>query len=155
MNESTTIECINNESYRMTFGWHIRLRSFITLQSNDFFRRWFIIYPHLLHLALNSLRIRGCFSEVGSTSGRTCSRTTGDTWRWCQTVKHFWEAVRFFWEAAKFLRTAAKFSPLPWNIFWVAGVASGATIGATIGATTGATNLKKTSLDSQGVKCQV
>ena len=45
MNESTTIECINNESYRMTFGWHIRLRSFITLQSNDFFSQMICYIP--------------------------------------------------------------------------------------------------------------
>ena len=35
------------------------------------------------------------------------------------------------------------------------GLTIGETSGATIGATTGATNLKKTALDSQGVKCQV
>ena len=42
----------------------------------------FSIYPHLLHLALNYLKIKGYFgvggSTNGSTSGRTC-RTTGDT----------------------------------------------------------------------------
>ena len=32
---------------------------------------------------------------------------------------------------------------------------TGLTIGETIGETIGATNLKKTALDSQGVKCQV
>ena len=42
----------------------------------------FSIYPHLLHLALNCLKINGYFG-VGSrtnthTSGSTC-RTTGDT----------------------------------------------------------------------------
>ena len=51
-----------------------------------------IIYPHLLHLALNSLKIRGCLFETGDTY----SRTKGDTNGLWPTVKHLREAVKFF-----------------------------------------------------------
>ena len=67
---------------------------------------------HLLHLALNSLKIRGNFFEIGDTY----SRTKGDTNGLWPTVKHLREAVRILREAVKFLREACTFLGLAWNI---------------------------------------
>ena len=74
---------------------------------------------HLLHLALNCLKISGCFWELSRTWSRTKgnTRALGDARRrlprkrqeWWQAVKHLREAVRFFCKAVKFLREAATF----------------------------------------------